>query len=101
MVRTEFPDLGLWKLPTQKLTIPLDTHVHQISTLIGLSTKKGANNRSAKEITNALRKLDDTDPIRYDFAIAHMGISGTCQKKYIPNVCQKCALHKICILEKK
>ncbi len=101
MVRKEFPDLGLWSFPTEKLTIPLDTHVHQISILLGLCTRKSANNRSAKEITNALRKLDDTDPIRYDFAIAHLGISGACQKKHVPNICNSCVLHKICKLEKE
>ena len=101
MIRTEFPDLGLWDLPTHKLTIPLDVHVHQISTLLGLSTKKSANNRSAKEITNALRKLDDQDPVRYDFPIAHLGISGACQKKYVPNICTKCVVNNICTLEKR
>jgi uncharacterized protein (TIGR02757 family) len=100
MVRTEFPDLGIWALPTKKLIIPLDTHVHQISLLLGLCTQKSANNKTAQTITHALSKLDAKDPIRYDFAIAHLGISGNCQKKYVPHICHTCALQPVCTVEK-
>lgn len=100
MVRTEFPDLGRWNFPTEKLVIPLDTHVHQISLLLGLCTQKSANNKTAQQITYALSKLDAKDPIRYDFAIAHLGISGNCQKKHIPHICNACALQSVCTVEK-
>ena len=101
MVRTEYPDLGLWKIPPNKLIIPLDTHVHQISLMLGLCSDKSANNKTAQKITDFLRRLDDKDPIRYDFAIAHLGISGNCKKKYIPTICSSCPLQTICTVEKK
>ena len=100
MIRTEFPDLGIWNIPPHKLIIPLDTHVHQISLMLGLCTQKSANNKTAQTITESLRKLDEKDPIRYDFAIAHLGISGSCQKKYVSSICTSCALQTVCTVEK-
>ena len=101
MVRTEYPDLGCWPLSPSKLTIPLDTHVHQISLLVGLCTRKSSGLKTAKEISNSLRKLDAHDPIRYDFGIAHLGISGKCQKKHVPNICSTCPLKQVCTVESK
>ena len=80
MVRTKSPDLGLWNLPTSKLTIPLDVHVHGLSQMIGLTKHKSAN--FAKESTKSFTRIRQTDPIEYDFALAHLGISGDCQKTY-------------------
>lgn len=101
MIRTDYPDLGIWDIPPQKLIIPLDTHVHQISLMLGLCSQKSANNKTAQAITDSLRKLDEKDPIRYDFAIAHLGISGTCQKKYVASICNSCPLQTVCTVEKR
>ncbi|MAA79035.1 MAG: TIGR02757 family protein [Deltaproteobacteria bacterium] len=101
MIRVEFPDLGIWDIPSQKLIIPLDTHVHQISLMLGLCSQKSANNKTARAITESLRKLDEKDPIRYDFAIAHLGISGSCQKKYVSSICTSCPLQTVCTVEKR
>lgn len=100
MIRDEFPDLGIWNIPTKKLIIPLDTHVHQISRMLGLCTQKSASNKTAQRITESLRLLDEKDPVRYDFAIAHLGISGSCQKKYVSSVCSSCPLQTVCTMEK-
>ena len=99
MIRKEFPDLGCWSLEPQKLLIPLDTHVHQIARMTGLCSRKSADLKTAKEITKNLQELDEEDPIRYDFAIAHMGISGQCQKKHVADICSACSLSSICIME--
>lgn len=101
MIREEFPDLGIWKFPKNKLIIPLDTHVHQIARMLGLCSKTTANNKTAEEITDSLRVLDATDPIRYDFAIAHLGISGACQKQFVSHICTTCALQLVCTIGKK
>ena len=97
MVRTESPDLGLWKLPASKLTIPLDVHVHSLSQMIGLTKHKAANLKAAKEITDRLRRIHPTDPIEYDFALAHLGISGECQKTHKKEICPFCPLHDLCV----
>lgn len=101
MIRTEFPDLGIWNIPSRTLIIPLDTHVHQIALMLGLCTQKSANNKTALTITESLQKLDEKDPIRYDFAIAHLGISGSCQKKYVSSICNACPLQTVCTVEKE
>ena len=97
MVRTKAPDLGLWSLPASKLTIPLDVHVHGLSQMIGLTKHKSANLKAAKEITDRLRRIHPTDPIEYDFALAHLGISGNCQKTYKKEICPFCPLHDLCV----
>ena len=97
MIRPTPPDLGLWKIPPAKLRIPLDAHVLSISQMIGLTKRKSADGKTVDEITMGLRQLDRLDPIRFDFSISHLGISGDCKKKYIKNICQPCPLVAICI----
>lgn len=100
MVRTTAPDLGLWKLPVAKLTIPLDVHVHSISQMIGLTTQKSANLKAARDITDRLRRIHPRDPVAYDFALAHLGISGECQKTHKKEICPSCPLHDLCVYTK-
>jgi len=74
MVRKDNIDMGLWtKVDKKDLLIPLDTHLFKISKKIGLLTRKNADFKSVLEITNSLKKLDITDPIKYDFAIYRIG----------------------------
>lgn len=89
-------DLGLWQgLSPSRLIIPVDTHVGRISTYIGLTGRRTADWRMAEEITAALRVLDPADPVKYDFALAHLGISGRCTGKD-PGACCDCCLREIC-----
>jgi len=75
MVRKDELDLGLWKeIPTSKLVIPVDTHVAKICTGLKLTTKKNLTWGMAEEITENLKQFDSTDPIKYDFAICHIGM---------------------------
>ncbi|WP_291315836.1 TIGR02757 family protein [Desulfuromonas sp.] len=72
-------DLGLWTgVAPSRLVVPLDTHTARISRLLGLSRRKGPGWKMALEVTESLRRLDPTDPVRYDFALAHLGISEGC-----------------------
>jgi uncharacterized protein (TIGR02757 family) len=89
-------DLGIWPLPASSLVLPLDTHTHRISQYVGLTTRKQANWRTAVEITAALRQLDADDPVRFDFALAHLGISGGCRRRYRAEICSTCALLPVC-----
>ncbi len=75
MVRKDELDFGLWKeIPTSKLVIPVDTHIARISRDLKLTNRKNADWKMAEEITRNLRKFDSRDPIKYDFAICHIGI---------------------------
>ncbi len=99
MVRSpdaEGVDLGLWKLPTSALVIPLDTHVARISRLVGLTARRSSGWKTAVEITEALATLDPSDPLRFDFAIAHLGISRACEGRFVDAVCPGCPLHRVC-----
>jgi uncharacterized protein (TIGR02757 family) len=72
-------DLGLWKgISPARLVVPLDTHTARISRLLGLSSRKNPDWKMALEVTAGLRRFDPEDPVRYDFALSHLGISDGC-----------------------
>ena len=89
-------DLGLWQgvMPSQ-LIIPVDTHVARISSYLGFTSRRSADWRMAQEITAALRRLDPDDPVKYDFSLAHLGISEGCRGGD-PDVCRHCVISGIC-----
>jgi uncharacterized protein (TIGR02757 family) len=89
-------DLGLWAIPPAQLVIPLDTHLLRSSQLIGLTRRTDFSWRTALEITAALRKICPEDPIRYDFALAHLGINGDCKARHVSEICGNCALRPVC-----
>lgn len=77
MVRKGPVDLNIWKnIPDNKLIMPLDTHVARISRKWGLTSRKNSDWKAAEEITENLKEFDAVDPVKYDFAIFGLGISG-------------------------
>ncbi|GDX82349.1 TIGR02757 family protein [Deltaproteobacteria bacterium] len=97
MVRSGAPDLGLWThLSSSQLVIPLDTHVFRVAGFLGLTTRAAAGWAAAEEITAHLRRFDSEDPVKYDFALAHLGISGQCLGVRDATVCPACALNPVC-----
>lgn len=75
MVRKDELDFGIWKdIPSSKLIIPVDTHVAKICKKLKLTTLKNVSWKMAEEITENLRKYDPDDPVKYDFAICHIGM---------------------------
>jgi len=89
-------DLGLWRsVSTSQLVIPVDRHIERISRLLGLTTRRTPDWRTALEITAGLRALAPDDPIRYDFSICHLGISEGCNGKSGPT-CRKCPIAAYC-----
>lgn len=90
-------DLGLWKaVPPSALVIPLDTHVGRIARHLGLTRRKDLTWRTAEEVTASLRRLDPLDPVRYDFALCHYGMSGACPATPVPGNCARCVLLAAC-----
>jgi uncharacterized protein (TIGR02757 family) len=98
MVRGPDPvDFGLWRgVPAAALVMPLDTHVHRISQLIGLTRRTDLSWATAEEITARLRALDPRDPVRFDFALSHLGISGSCAARRDERRCAGCPLRPVC-----
>ena len=89
-------DLGLWhRISPAQLVIPVDTHISRISRYLGLTRRKAADWRTAQEITTALRAFDPADPVKYDFSLAHLGISDGCDGKD-PSRCTSCPIVGIC-----
>jgi uncharacterized protein (TIGR02757 family) len=95
-------DLGLWRgVSPAQLVIPLDTHVQRIATYIGLTRRKSPGFAMALDITRSLKQLCPEDPLRYDFAICHLGISGRCPRRRDPAICVECDLDEICTLPRR
>lgn len=89
-------DLGLWQgVTTSQLIIPVDTHIARICRYLGFSDRKNADWRMATEITAALRLLAPRDPVKYDFSLAHLGISEGCDGRG-GATCRLCPIGKIC-----
>ena len=62
------------KYETSKLVIPVDTHIARICKSLKLTKRKNVSWQMAEEITQNLKKFDQLDPVKYDFAICHIGI---------------------------
>ncbi len=75
MVRKDELDFGIWnEISTDKLIIPVDTHVARICKSLKLTKRKNVSWAMAEEITESLKKFDSLDPVKYDFAICHIGM---------------------------
>jgi uncharacterized protein (TIGR02757 family) len=99
MVRDGYPDLGCWhRVPTGDLRIPLDQHVHWIAYHLGLTSRRTRSWAAVEEVSEALRRIDPVDPVKYDFVLCHTGISGDCPKERDLSVCGPCSVRPDCLL---
>lgn len=90
-------DLGLWRgVPPSALVVPLDTHLARIARYLGLTDRRDMTWRTAAEITRNLRAIDPLDPVRFDFALCHLGMSGACPPARDPAKCAPCPLRLHC-----
>ncbi|MDQ3263701.1 MAG: TIGR02757 family protein [Myxococcota bacterium] len=98
MVRGPDPvDFGIWKrVPASALLVPLDTHLHRLATNLGFTKRTDLSWRTAEEVTAGLRRLDPEDPVKYDFALCHLGMSGACPQKARAASCAACSLRSAC-----
>ena len=90
-------DFGIWKrVSPAALVIPLDTHIHRMARHLGFTRRKTAGWKTAEEITAALRRLDPADPVKFDFALCHFGMSGACPLRPSRATCAACPLLPAC-----
>ncbi len=94
--RDDGVDLGLSDFPASELVIPLDTHVHRIARNLDLTRRTDASMKTAIEITDALSRFDPADPVKYDFAICHLGVSRQCPSRRDPVRCDACVVRTVC-----
>ena len=68
--------LGLWKdIPKTSLVIPLDVHVYEMASKLGLTSRKSKDIITARQITDVFRELFPDDPCLGDFALFGYGVS--------------------------
>ncbi len=77
MVRKNSPvDIGIWDfIGPDKLLIPLDVHVGNISRGLGLLNRAQNDARAVFELTEKLKEFDPKDPVKYDFALFGYGVN--------------------------
>jgi uncharacterized protein (TIGR02757 family) len=79
MVRRDALDLGVWtRVMPAALIVPLDTHVIRVGRCLRLTQYTSPGWRMAADITASLRQLDPADPVKYDFALCHLGMMNAC-----------------------
>lgn len=68
-------DFGIWsKIPSSALYLPLDLHTGNVARKLGLLNRKQNDWLAVEDVTKNLRKLDPTDPVKYDFALFGLGV---------------------------
>ncbi len=79
MVRRDALDLGVWtRVSSSQLIVPLDTHVIRVGRCLRLTRYTSPGWPMARQITESLRALDSDDPVKYDFALCHIGMMNAC-----------------------
>ena len=68
-------DFGIWStISPAILSCPLDVHSGNVARKLGLLTRKQNDAKALAELDSSLRKMDKTDPVKYDFALFGLGI---------------------------
>ncbi len=68
-------DFGIWKhLSPSQLSCPLDVHSGNVARKLGLLKRKQNDGKALAELDKSLRKLDASDPVKYDFALFGLGV---------------------------
>ena len=68
-------DFGIWgSIKSKDLICPLDVHVGRTARKLGLIQRKQNDWTTATELTEHLKKMDPSDPVKYDFALFGLGV---------------------------
>jgi len=89
-------DLGQWDVPASALIVPVDTLIHKLGRNLGFTNRQTVSWQAAAEITAALARLDPEDPVKYDFALCHMGMLQSCPSRRDPERCAGCGIQSVC-----
>lgn len=67
-------DFGIWKrIAPSVLSCPLDVHSGNVARKLGILKRKQNDAKALHELDTSLRTLDETDPVKYDFALFGLG----------------------------
>ena len=68
-------DFGIWKsISPSLLSCPLDVHSGNVARKLKLLKRKQNDAKALLELDTSLRKMDSTDPVKYDFALFGLGV---------------------------
>lgn len=68
-------DFGIWhSISPSILSCPVDIHSGRVARKLGLINNNQNNSRTVSELDRNLRKLDNQDPVKYDFALFGLGV---------------------------
>lgn len=68
-------DFGIWEqLKPGQLSCPLDVHSGNVARKLKLLKRKQNDAKALAELDESLRKLDPSDPVKYDFALFGLGV---------------------------
>jgi len=67
-------DFGIWNISPSKLSCPLDVHSGNVARKLGLLNRTQNDTKALNELDKSLRLFDDSDPVKYDFALFGLGI---------------------------
>lgn len=86
MVRRDAVDPGPWReVSPALLVVPMDVHMHRVCREMGITARRQADLKSAREATAFFRSISSTDPVKYDFSLTRPGIrTGTVKGKGSP-----------------
>ncbi len=77
MVRNDLAgvDFGIWETHNSaNLSCPLDVHSGNVARKLKLLCRKQNDWKAVRELDKNLRKLDQNDPVKYDFALFGLGV---------------------------
>lgn len=96
MTRRDGVDPGGWSaIPASHLIVPLDTHTIRVGKCLRLTRRTSPGWKMAADITGALRAIHPDDPVRYDFALCHLSMMGSCGWQ-TPRGSTQCPLREVC-----
>jgi uncharacterized protein (TIGR02757 family) len=68
-------DFGIWNsISPSILSCPLDVHSGRVARKLGLITRNQHDSKAVAELDMNLRKMDRSDPVKYDFALFGLGV---------------------------
>ena len=68
-------DFGIWKnISPSILSCPLDVHSGNVARKLGLLLRTQNDHKAVLELDSKLREFDDSDPVKYDFALFGLGV---------------------------
>jgi len=90
-------DLGIWRrVSPSRLLVPVDTHLFKLSRNLAFTSRRSPTWETTEEITEALKKFDPEDPVRFDFPLCHLGMLQRCPSRRDRVRCEGCGVKSVC-----